>query len=81
MHSAAWDNDYDFSGKRVACIGIGSSGIQIVPQLAKGTISNVLAVFTDSANLFSASREKYGLFRTHADLGQPSPWDQRTDCK
>ncbi|KAJ6190510.1 hypothetical protein N7519_000531 [Penicillium mononematosum] len=34
MHSAHWDSSYDFTGKRVACIGIGSSGIQIVPKLA-----------------------------------------------
>lgn len=35
IHSARWDEDYDFTGKRVATIGIGSSGIQIIPQLAK----------------------------------------------
>ncbi|CZR57488.1 related to monooxigenase [Phialocephala subalpina] len=34
LHSAHWDESYDFKGKRVAVIGIGSSGIQIVPQLA-----------------------------------------------
>jgi cation diffusion facilitator CzcD-associated flavoprotein CzcO len=35
IHSAQWDESYDFTGKKVAVIGIGSSGIQIVPQLAK----------------------------------------------
>jgi cation diffusion facilitator CzcD-associated flavoprotein CzcO len=35
MHSARWDQNYDFHGKKVANIGIGSSGVQIVPQLAK----------------------------------------------
>lgn len=35
IHSARWDQEYDFAGKRVAVIGIGSSGIQIVPRLAK----------------------------------------------
>lgn len=35
MHSARWDRNYDFRGKKVANIGIGSSGVQIVPQLAK----------------------------------------------
>lgn len=34
-HSANWDHDFDYSGKRIAVIGNGSSGIQIVPQLAK----------------------------------------------
>ncbi|KAK2750270.1 hypothetical protein FQN55_002417 [Onygenales sp. PD_40] len=34
LHSARWDDNYEFEGKKVAVIGIGSSGIQIVPQLA-----------------------------------------------
>lgn len=34
IHSANWDQDFDFTGKKVANIGIGSSGVQIVPQLA-----------------------------------------------
>ncbi|MAD84311.1 MAG: hypothetical protein CL912_15210 [Deltaproteobacteria bacterium] len=34
VHSARWDQEYDFADKRVAVIGIGSSGIQIVPKLA-----------------------------------------------
>lgn len=33
MHSAAWNHDYDFTGKRVAVIGTGASAIQIVPEL------------------------------------------------
>ncbi|KAB8268144.1 hypothetical protein BDV30DRAFT_243637 [Aspergillus minisclerotigenes] len=39
VHSANWDQEYDFTGKRVANIGIGSSGVQIVPQLAKAVDS------------------------------------------
>ncbi|MEY1662248.1 flavin-containing monooxygenase [Isoalcanivorax beigongshangi] len=35
MHSARWDHDYDFSGKKVAVIGTGASAIQIVPELVK----------------------------------------------
>jgi cation diffusion facilitator CzcD-associated flavoprotein CzcO len=34
LHSARWDDSYDFEDKKVAVIGIGSSGIQIVPKLA-----------------------------------------------
>ncbi|ENO15613.2 NAD(P)/FAD-dependent oxidoreductase [Marinobacter nanhaiticus D15-8W] len=33
VHSARWDHDYDFRGKRVAVIGTGASGVQIVPEL------------------------------------------------
>lgn len=35
MHSANWDQEYDFKGKKAGVIGIGSSGIQILPQVAK----------------------------------------------
>ncbi|WP_040511608.1 flavin-containing monooxygenase [Gordonia soli] len=35
IHSARWDDDYDFAGKRVAVIGTGASAIQLVPKLAK----------------------------------------------
>lgn len=34
-HSAIWDHGHDYSGKRIAVIGNGSSGIQIVPQMAQ----------------------------------------------
>ena len=34
-HSARWDHSYDYSHKRIAVIGNGSSGIQIVPEMAK----------------------------------------------
>lgn len=33
IHSAAWDHDYDLTGKRVAVIGTGASAVQIVPEL------------------------------------------------
>ncbi|KAJ9611624.1 hypothetical protein H2200_004808 [Cladophialophora chaetospira] len=35
VHSASWDHEYDYSNKSIAVIGNGSSGIQILPQLAK----------------------------------------------
>lgn len=35
VHSASWDSSYDFSHKRIAVIGNGSSAIQILPSLAK----------------------------------------------
>ncbi|PWY90427.1 flavin-binding monooxygenase [Aspergillus sclerotioniger CBS 115572] len=33
MHSARWDKSFDYSNKRVAVIGNGSSGVQIVPGM------------------------------------------------
>ncbi len=35
MHSARWDHDVSFAGKRVGVVGTGASAIQIVPELAK----------------------------------------------
>jgi cation diffusion facilitator CzcD-associated flavoprotein CzcO len=35
IHSARWDHDYDFSGKRVAVIGTGASAVQIIPELVQ----------------------------------------------
>lgn len=33
MHSAAWDESYDLTGKKVAVIGGGSSAVQIIPAI------------------------------------------------
>ena len=35
VHSASWDHSFDYSGKKIAIIGNGSSGIQILPEIAK----------------------------------------------
>ncbi|SOX51483.1 NAD(P)/FAD-dependent oxidoreductase, partial [Mycobacterium ahvazicum] len=35
MHTAQWDHDLAVAGKKVAVIGTGASGIQVVPELAK----------------------------------------------
>lgn len=43
FHSAQWRSDVDFSGKRVAVIGTGASGIQLIPELAR--IAASVAVF------------------------------------
>ncbi|GIZ39954.1 hypothetical protein CKM354_000331300 [Cercospora kikuchii] len=33
MHTARWDRSYDLTGKRVLNIGIGSSGVQVIPNI------------------------------------------------
>lgn len=35
VHSAYWDDNFDYSYKKIAVIGNGSSGIQILPEMAK----------------------------------------------
>ncbi len=34
MHTAEWDESYDYKGKRVGIIGTGASAVQIVPTIA-----------------------------------------------
>lgn len=35
MHTAQWDHEIDLAGKKVAVIGTGASGVQVVPELAR----------------------------------------------
>lgn len=39
IHSARWDHDYDFTGKKVAVIGTGASAVQIIPRLVEAAES------------------------------------------
>lgn len=43
MHTAQWHHGVDLIGKRVAVIGTGASGVQVIPELAK--IAGHLTVF------------------------------------
>jgi 4-hydroxyacetophenone monooxygenase len=47
FHSSHWDHSVDYRGKRVAVIGAGASGFQIVPTIAPDVAS--LVVFQRSA--------------------------------
>jgi cation diffusion facilitator CzcD-associated flavoprotein CzcO len=35
MHAAQWDDSYSAAGRRVAVVGTGSTGVQLIPELAK----------------------------------------------
>ncbi len=35
IHTAAWDDDYKLTGRRAAIIGTGSTGVQVIPELAQ----------------------------------------------
>jgi cation diffusion facilitator CzcD-associated flavoprotein CzcO len=43
VHTARWDHDYDYTGKRIAVIGTGATALQLVPEIAK--IASYLTVF------------------------------------
>jgi cation diffusion facilitator CzcD-associated flavoprotein CzcO len=36
IHTAQWPKDFDHTGKTIAVIGNGSSGIQVLPELQRG---------------------------------------------
>ncbi|MBV9723119.1 MAG: NAD(P)/FAD-dependent oxidoreductase [Mycobacterium sp.] len=35
VHTTAWDDSYDFAGRRVGLIGTGATAIQLIPELSK----------------------------------------------
>ncbi|MGC2654810.1 MAG: NAD(P)/FAD-dependent oxidoreductase [Mycobacterium sp.] len=35
LHTADWDDSYSCDGRRIAVIGTGSTGVQVIPELAK----------------------------------------------
>lgn len=56
-HTGAWPHEgVDFTGKRVAVIGTGSSGIQVIPEIAKQAKS--LTVFQRTPNFSVPARNQ-----------------------
>ena len=43
IHTTAWDDDYDLTGRRAAIIGTGATAVQLVPEVARK--ANALTVF------------------------------------
>lgn len=79
MHSARWNEDYDFNGKKIAVLGTGSSSIQIVPSLQRlpGT---QLSVFARSRTWISPSFGQH-LWDKHGFTGFEIPEDVRERFK
>jgi 4-hydroxyacetophenone monooxygenase len=50
FHSAEWDHSVDLAGKRVAVIGTGASGFQLIPKVAEEAAE--LTVFQRTPNWF-----------------------------
>ena len=48
FHTTAWEHDYDYAGKRVALIGTGSTGSQLLPSVAEEARS--VAVYQRTPN-------------------------------
>lgn len=69
-HSACWDHNYDYANKRIAVIGNGSSGIQIVPQMAKLPGTDVMNFVRGPAWVYYRAPPSVHLGRETAD---PNP--------
>ncbi|KAK5655432.1 hypothetical protein OQA88_5703 [Cercophora sp. LCS_1] len=54
MHSGAWDTSYDFTNKKIAVIGNGSSAIQIIPSLQKVPGTTISCFFRSPTWISSA---------------------------
>lgn len=35
IHTTAWEDDYDLTGRKAAIIGTGATAVQLIPELAK----------------------------------------------
>ncbi|KAF2281439.1 FAD/NAD(P)-binding domain-containing protein [Westerdykella ornata] len=76
MHSARWNEKYDFTGKRIGVIGSGSSSIQIVPSLQR-LPSTTLTVFARSKTWISPPFGQH-LWDKHGFTGFEVPADIRS---
>ncbi|GAA3226841.1 NAD(P)/FAD-dependent oxidoreductase [Actinocorallia longicatena] len=47
VHTARWDHDHDLTGERVAVIGTGASGLQLIPKIAP--LARTLEVYQRTA--------------------------------
>ena len=63
MHTAAWNVEHDMKDKRIAVIGSGSSGVQVVPALQPGK-NNPLQARTMWTNSNSVVKELITFIRS-----------------
>lgn len=56
LHSSRWREECEFTGRRVAVIGTGSSGVQLIPELAGR--ADQLFVFQRTANFCMPARNQ-----------------------
>jgi cyclohexanone monooxygenase len=69
FHTGDWPDEVDFTGKRVGVIGTGSSGVQVIPEVAKD--AGELVVFQRTPNFTMPARnapltpEQVAEFKAH----------------
>lgn len=73
-HSAAWNHDFDVTGKRIAVIGTGASAIQFVPEIAPQAAR--LTIFQRSAPWVMPKMDR-PIPPEEAETYRRRPWRQR----
>lgn len=74
VHSADWDHSFDYSHKRIGVIGNGSSGIQILPQMAKLDGVEVVSFQRNATWITQSLGQTLGV-----SSGEPEPPDEDED--
>ncbi|KAI5281490.1 hypothetical protein KEM52_003923 [Ascosphaera acerosa] len=77
MHTARWDWTYDYTGKRVAVVGNGASGVQVVPAIAGGAREVRVFQRTPSYVTFRGDRRVAAPVRGLLGLCPPLLWTVR----
>lgn len=67
-HAGRWDEDLDYANKRVAVIGTGASGVQIIQEM--GTTASHLTVFQRTPNLSLPMQQEKWDEKVNADQKQ-----------
>lgn len=71
VHTARWPEDLDFSGKRVAVIGTGASGVQMIQSI--GPEADRLTVFQRTPNMALPMRQRRYTDADHAEMKKSYP--------
>jgi len=79
-HPGRWpENGVDFTGKRVAVVGVGSSGVQLIPEVAKQAAELTVFQRTPAYTIPARNRALYQdeiicARRHHAELSEKARW-------
>ena len=74
IHTTAWDEAYDFAGRRVAIIGTGATAVQLIPELAKVAAEMTLYQRTP---IHVVPKQDFAIPRSVQKLFARMPWTQR----
>lgn len=72
-HSSRWNTDVDLKGKKIAIVGNGSSGIQVIPNIADLEGIEIVQLQVDFLLLLACIQRKLTIFRRQRPLARLFP--------